>query len=40
MITFPRDGGEIKFNNQSDMFNSVFIGTLNHQIIGKVEFKD
>jgi hypothetical protein len=39
-ITFPRDGGKITFNNQSDMFNNTFLGTLNHQITGTIEFKD
>jgi hypothetical protein len=39
-IVFPKDGGKITFNNQSDIFNHVFIGTLNHQITGKVEFQD
>lgn len=29
-ITFPRDGGKITFNNQSDQFNNTFFGTLNH----------
>ena len=30
VITFPKDGGVITFNNQSDMFNNTFLGTLNH----------
>jgi hypothetical protein len=35
-----KDGGKITYNNQSDMFNNTFMGTFNHQIIGKVEFTD
>lgn len=38
-ITF-KDGGQIEFNNQGDQFNSIFIGTINHQLTGKIEFHD
>ncbi len=39
-VVFPKDGTKITFNNQSDLFQNTFIGTLNHQITGKVEFHD
>jgi hypothetical protein len=29
-VLFPKDGGKITYNNQSDMFNNTFFGTLNH----------
>lgn len=35
-----KDGGKIVYNNQSDLFANTFFGTLNHQIIGKMEFHD
>ncbi len=38
-VTF-KDGGKITYNNQSDQFNNTFIGTLNHQITGKIQFTD
>ena len=38
-VTFP-DGTKIYYNNQQDQFNNTFIGTLGHQIAGKVEFTD
>lgn len=34
------DGGEITFSNSSDQFNNLFMGTLGHQITGKIEFRD
>ena len=39
-ISFLSDGSSITWNNQSDAFNNTFLGTLNHQIIGKIEFED
>ncbi len=35
-----KDGGEITWNNLGDQFNSIFIGTLVHQMTGKIEFVD
>ena len=33
------DGGKIEWNNQGDVLNSIFMGTLTHQLTGKIEFK-
>lgn len=35
-----QDGTVIKYNNQDDVFNHIFFGTFNHQVVGKVEFVD
>lgn len=39
IIEFP-DGTKIEWNNQGDQLNNLFIGTLGHQLTGKIEFKD
>lgn len=36
---FP-DGTKIEWNNQGDQLNNLFMGTLGHQLTGKVEFRD
>ena len=33
------DGTKITFNNQGDQFNSLFMGTMVHQLTGKIEFQ-
>jgi hypothetical protein len=38
-VDFP-DGTSITWNNQGDQFNNLFMGTLGHQLTGKIEFKD
>ncbi|CDW86164.1 UNKNOWN [Stylonychia lemnae] len=35
-----KDGTKIVYNNQGDAFNNTFFGILNHQINGRIEFKD
>jgi hypothetical protein len=32
------DGSKISWNNQSDQLNNLFIGTMAHQLTGKIEF--
>lgn len=39
VLTF-KDGQTITFNNTSDQFNNIFLGTINHQITGKIEYHD
>ena len=39
MVSF-QDGSKITYNNPGDAFNNTFFGVLNHQITGKIEFKD
>ena len=34
------DGSSIRLNNPGDQFNNIFIGTMGHQVTGKIEFKD
>jgi len=38
-VTFT-DGGQIKWNMAGDQINNIFMGTLGHQILGKIEFHD
>jgi hypothetical protein len=38
-VTFP-DGMTIQWNNQGDQFNNIFMGTIGHQVTGKIYFKD
>jgi hypothetical protein len=40
VVTFHRDGGSITWNNQGDQINNIFMGTLGHQLNGKIEFND
>jgi hypothetical protein len=39
ILTF-HDGHVIKYNNTGDQFNNLFIGTIGHQLTGKMEFHD
>ena len=39
MVTF-KDGQEIKFDLIGDSVYNLFFGTIGHQLIGKIEFKD
>lgn len=38
-ITFM-DGSQVTYNSQGDNFNNILMGTMQHQLTGKVEFKD
>ena len=39
LIEFP-DGSSIVYNNQNDIFGNTLFGTMHHQLVGKIEFKD
>ena len=39
VVEFP-DGTKIEWNNQGDQLNNLFMGTLCHQLTGKIEFHD
>jgi len=34
------DGGQIRWNINDDRFSGIFIGTMTHQLVGKVTFTD
>jgi len=38
-ITF-QDGTTITYNSQGDNFNNIFMGSITHQLTGKIEFHD
>jgi hypothetical protein len=38
-ITFM-DGTQITYNGQGDQFGNIFMGTMYHQLTGKIEFND
>lgn len=35
-----QDGQRIEWNNQGDQFNNLMMGTIGHQLTGKIEFND
>lgn len=39
LIEFP-DGTSIHYTNQDDIFGNTLLGTMHHQLIGDVSFKD
>ena len=40
VITFPRDGGVIKYNAPNDLFTNTLFGTLIHNLVGVCTFTD
>ena len=39
MVTF-KDGTSIKFNNTGDYIFNIFMGSMGHQLTGRIEFHD
>lgn len=38
-MEFP-DGSSIVYNNQNDVFGNTLFGTMHHQLVGRIDFKD